>query len=61
MYLPVEPSFVNLTFQNFFLSLNTGLTLDRKGYLIPNIKSVALKFGNSYLYHSDWIWKIAME
>ena len=53
---------VQLKFENFDFDITTGLSKnDDTGYLNFEVSSVIIKFGQSYLYHDNWVVQIVMH
>jgi hypothetical protein len=43
------------------MDIKTDLTLDKNGYLDPIVYECNLNFGDTYLYHDNWITAFAMH
>jgi hypothetical protein len=52
---------VKLIFEDFKVKFETGLVLDKNGYLDFELKSCLIDFGNSYLYHDNVIVEFIMH
>jgi hypothetical protein len=53
-------TYVELEFTDFDVNFNTQLELYESGFLKPVVYELEIKFGNTYVYHENWLISFVM-